>query len=126
MNHPACETLGRQFMAGSRFKPRLDSLEVSVRYEWGDASTTGQNCAVRISGARSHVTLEAVAGRNDIRGSKICYEQSMYSPKNQPGNGIHHSFFFFFFVSQVEARGRVKTQKHTRQETRGVEEGSTK
>ena len=29
-NHPACETLGRQFIAGSGFKPRLDTLEVSL------------------------------------------------------------------------------------------------
>ena len=31
INHPTCETLGRQFVAGSGFKPRPDNLEASVR-----------------------------------------------------------------------------------------------
>ena len=31
MNHPASETPGRQFIAGPRFEPRLDSLEASLR-----------------------------------------------------------------------------------------------
>uniref|UniRef100_A0A8C4R570 Major facilitator superfamily domain containing 3 n=1 Tax=Eptatretus burgeri TaxID=7764 RepID=A0A8C4R570_EPTBU len=31
INHPACETAGRQFIVGSGFKPRRDSFEASVR-----------------------------------------------------------------------------------------------
>ena len=30
INHRACETPGRQFIADSGFKPRLDSIEVNV------------------------------------------------------------------------------------------------
>ena len=62
-------------------------------------------------GVRQYQKLEIYVKINDL---KLMYE-------------IEDLFSFFFFAYQVEAHVRANTQKHkTRQETRGVGEGSTK
>ena len=47
MNHPACETPGWQFIAGSGFEPRRDSLEASVhtfRPSWSQMTSIHAAC----------------------------------------------------------------------------------
>ena len=48
MNHPACETMGRHFIAGSGYKPRRDSLEES------SVHTLRSSCQSSVSSIHSY------------------------------------------------------------------------